>query len=154
MVATTAPKTSPIASRAATRACIRLVWMKRSMFSMTTIASSTTSPVARVMPKRVSVLIEKPRALAKAKVPISDTGMVTAGMTVLRSVCRKTKMTSTTRRTATPRVKRTSLSDSLTTRVVSKAMRNFTPGGKRPISRSSSEVTAFFTASALALGSW
>jgi len=55
---------------------------------------------------------------------------------------------------ATPRVKRTSFSDSLTTRVVSKAIRNFTPGGKRLINRSSSAVTAFFTASALALGSW
>ena len=49
------------------------------MFSMTTMASSTTRPVARVRPKSVSVLIEKPKSLTKAKVPMSETGMVTRG---------------------------------------------------------------------------
>ena len=58
--------------------------MWRSMFSMTTIASSTTIPVARTMPNSVSVLIENPNALTKAKVPTSDTGIVIVGMIVLR----------------------------------------------------------------------
>ena len=58
--------------------------MCRSMFSMTTMASSTTMPVARTMPNRVRVLIEKSKSLMKAKVPMSDTGMVMAGMMVLR----------------------------------------------------------------------
>jgi len=49
----------------------------RSMFSMTTMASSTTRPVARVMPNSVSVLMEKPSSLTKANVPMSETGMVT-----------------------------------------------------------------------------
>ena len=49
------------------------------MFSITTMASSTTRPVASVIPNSVSVLIEKPKALTKAKVPISETGMVIAG---------------------------------------------------------------------------
>ena len=54
------------------------------MFSITTIASSTTMPVARMMPKSVSVLIEKPISLTKANAPISETGIVIAGMIVLR----------------------------------------------------------------------
>ena len=40
------------------------------MFSITTIASSTTSPVASVMPNSVSVLIEKPNSFTNANVPI------------------------------------------------------------------------------------
>ena len=45
------------------------------MFSITTIASSTTMPVASTMPNSVSVLIEKPNTLTNANVPTSDTGM-------------------------------------------------------------------------------
>ena len=56
---------------------------------MTTIASSTTSPVAKVMPNKVSVLMEKPSSLTKINVPISDTGIAIAGMNVLRQSCRK-----------------------------------------------------------------
>ena len=91
------------------------------MFSITTIASSTTMPVARMMPKSVRVLIEKPISLVNANAPISDTGMVTAGMIVLRQVCRKMKMTSTTSAIASASVLRTSLIDSSTTSVVLKA---------------------------------
>ena len=68
------------------------------MFSITTIASSTTMPVASMMPKSVSVLIEKPNSLTNANVPTSDTGIVIAGMSVLRQFCRNrniTRMTST-----------------------------------------------------------
>ena len=75
------------------------------MFSMTTIASSTTSPVASVSPKSVSVLIEN----------VSD------GMSVVRQSCRNRKMTSTTSAIATSNVVTTSLIDSLTNNVVSKA---------------------------------
>ena len=57
-VAMTAPSTSPIASTAAFLADTLNSWMCRSMFSMTTIASSTTMPVARMMPNSVSVLME------------------------------------------------------------------------------------------------
>ena len=70
--------------------------MWRCTFSMTTMASSTTSPVASVMPKSVSELMEKPKSLMKAKVPISETGMVTAGMMVARQSSRKRKMTAMT----------------------------------------------------------
>ncbi len=74
----------------------------RCTFSMTTMASSTTSPVARVMPKSVSELMEKPKILMKAKVPMSETGMVTAGMMVARQSCRNRKMTMMTMMMASP----------------------------------------------------
>ena len=63
------------------------------MFSMTTMASSTTRPVASVSPNRVSVLIEKPNSLTNAKVPISDTGSVSAVISTLRQPCRNRKIT-------------------------------------------------------------
>ena len=90
----------------------------------------------------------------KAKVPISDTGMVIAGISVVRQSCRNRKITAMTKRTASDRVMSTSRIDSPTTVVVSKAMAPLRPGGKRFDSRSSSAFTALSTASALALGSW
>jgi len=54
------------------------------MFSMTTIASSTTSPVASVRPKSVIVLMVNPNIFITKNVPISETGIVTAGMIVAR----------------------------------------------------------------------
>ena len=46
------------------------------------IASSTTSPMARINPQRVSVLIENPKAAIIAKVATSATGMAIMGMIV------------------------------------------------------------------------
>ena len=60
---------------------------------MTTMASSTTRPVASVIPNSVSELMEKPKSLMNANVPISETGMVMAGMMVARQSCRNRKMT-------------------------------------------------------------
>src|ERR1700722_591540 len=83
-VAMTAPATSFIATDAALCGSVMPSTMCRSTFSMTTIASSTTSPVASVMPNSVSVLIENPNNLTKINVPISETGIVIAGINVLR----------------------------------------------------------------------
>ena len=60
------------------------------MFSTTTMASSTTMPMARTSPNSVSVLMENPNALMTAKVPTSDTGIVSVGISVARQSCRKT----------------------------------------------------------------
>ena len=141
-VAITAPVTSPMASEAATcdRMCSSPMW--RWMFSMTTIASSTTSPVASMMPNSVRVLIEKPSSLMKANVPISDTGIVTAGISVLRQSCRNRNITSMTKMMASTSVFSTSRMDSPTKVVVSKAISYSSPGGKRFDSRSSSARTA------------
>ena len=116
--------------------------MCRSMFSMTTIASSTTRPVASVMPKSVSVLIEKPNSLTNANVPMSDTGIVIAGISVVRQFCRNRNMTSMTSAIASASVVTTSRIDSETTVVVSNASSAFRPGGKRFGSRSSSATTS------------
>ena len=124
------------------------------MFSITTIASSTTMPVARMMANSVSVLIEKPISLTNANAPMSDTGIVIVGMSVLRQLCRNTNITSTTRAIASTSVLRTSLIDSSTTCVVLKATWYFRPGGKVADSRSSSARTSRSTSSALAVGSW
>ena len=105
------------------------------MFSITTIASSTTRPVASVMPNSVSVLIEKPNSLTNANVPMSDTGIVIAGISVVRQFCRNRNMTSTTSPIASSSVVTTSRIDSETTVVVSKAISIFRPGGKRCDSR-------------------
>ena len=48
--------------------------MYRSTFSTTTIASSTTIPIASTRPNNVNVLIEKPSRYRKAKVPTTETG--------------------------------------------------------------------------------
>ena len=94
------------------------------------MASSTTRPVASVIPNRVSELIEKPNILMKANVPIKDTGMVTAGMTVARQSSRKRKMTMMTITIASASVCTTSRMESPTIVVVSNAMTYFMPAGK------------------------
>src|SRR6267142_6215564 len=87
-VAITAPATSFIATDAALCGSVMPSTMCRSTFSITTMASSTTRPVASVIPKSVSVLMENPSSFTKMNVPISETGMVIAGMNVLRQSCK------------------------------------------------------------------
>ena len=63
--------------------------MMRSTFSTTTIASSTTIPMARIRPSRVSILSEKPNTSITPKVPMSEIGTATIGMSVARQLSRK-----------------------------------------------------------------
>ena len=79
-VAMTAPPISRIARAVASNGLLLSSTMWRTMFSSTTIASSTTKPVASVRPKSVSVLIEKPSSFITANVPISETGIVIDGI--------------------------------------------------------------------------
>ncbi len=124
------------------------------MFSITTIASSTTMPVARMIPKSVSVLMEKSITLAKANAPMSETGIVMVGMSVLRQLWRNRNITRTTSAIDSSSVLRTSRIDSSTTWVVLNATWYFRPGGNVADSRWSSARTRRSTSSALALGSW
>ena len=140
-ITTTAPNTSRMASMAARYELFFSSVMCRSMFSITTIASSTTIPVASTIPNRVRVLIEKPKSLTKAKVPISDTGMVMVGISVLRQFWRNRNITRTTRTMASASVRSTSLIDSRTTPTLSKASRHSRPGGKDFSSRAISFMT-------------
>src|SRR5580704_669211 len=128
-VAITALVTSRMASEVALcgSQCSAAMW--RCTFSITTIASSTTRPVASVMPNMVSELIEKSKILMKAKVPIKDTGMVIAGIIVARQSSRNRKMTTITMMIASPSVPTTSRMESPTTVVVSKGITYVMPGG-------------------------
>ncbi len=56
--------------------------------------------MASTIESSVSVLIEKPSISISAKAPISETGIVTNGMIVARTVRRNRKITSTTSTTA------------------------------------------------------
>jgi hypothetical protein len=65
--------------------------------STTTIASSTTRPMASTNANSDNVLIEKPRNGNAANVPMSDTGTAMIGMSVARQFCRKRNTTMMTR---------------------------------------------------------
>ena len=105
------------------------------------------------MPKSVSVFIEKSKSLRNANVPMSDTGIVSVGMIVLRQFWRNKNITRTTRPIASPSVFNTSMIDSRTTPTLSNATRHSSPGGKFFSSRAISVVTPLNTSSAFALGS-
>ena len=66
------------------------------MFSIITIESSTTKPVAIVSAIRVRLLILKPHRYITPKVPISDNGTAMLGMMVAGRLRRNKKITSTT----------------------------------------------------------
>jgi hypothetical protein len=117
-IATTGPLTSPIALIAASRGA-RPLAMFRSTFSTTTMASSTTMPMARTSPKRDRLFNEKPKACITARVPMRDTGTAMSGMIEARQVWRNTTTTTTTRTTASIRVKRTERIEARTNLVVS-----------------------------------
>ena len=61
--------------------------------STTTMASSTTMPIASTRASSEMVLAEKPSASMTAKVPISATGTAMMGMSVARRLPRKMKTT-------------------------------------------------------------
>ncbi len=75
------------------------------------MASSTTMPMASTRPNSDRLFSEKPNSAMKKKVPISDTGIATIGMTAARQVCRNSTITSTTRRIASTMVERTASTD-------------------------------------------
>src|ERR1051325_10971218 len=76
----------------------------RSTFSTTTMASSTTIPMASTKPNSERLLIEKPSASMTANVPTSDTGTAASGMMDARQVWRNTMTTITTSSTASIKV--------------------------------------------------
>ena len=71
--------TSSIVLCAASRGDMPLA-MWRSTVSTTTMASSTTMPMASTRPNSVRLFSEKPNAAITAKVPMSETGIATSGM--------------------------------------------------------------------------
>ena len=57
--------------------------------STTTMASSTTMPMASTRPNIDSVFSEKPSSGKKMNVPTSETGTVSSGINVARKFCKK-----------------------------------------------------------------
>ncbi|MCY1529078.1 hypothetical protein D9M68_642060 [compost metagenome] len=125
------------------------IWRK--MFSSTTIASSTTRPMASTMASRVSVLIEKPNRYISAQAPTSDTGMVTMGMMLARRLRRKKKITSTTRAMASPMVWNTESMERSINTDESYAMFSFMPAGRFSFRRATSSRAALDSSSGLAV---
>ena len=82
------------------------------MFSSTTIASSITNPVATVSAISDRLLRLNPSRYIAANVPISETGTAITGMSVARTLRKKTNTTSVTRMTEMTSVRSTSCSDS------------------------------------------
>ena len=118
---TTGAVTSFIAARVASRG-ERPSSMWRSTASTTTIASSTTSPMASTRPNSDSELMEKPSMGNSAKVPTNETGTAMSGIRVARQLCRKRKTTSATSSVVSRRVMRISRMPSVTGAVVSREM--------------------------------
>ena len=91
--------------------------ISRSTFSTTTIASSTTTPIASTSPNSDRLLRLKPRPAITENVPTSEIGIATTGISVACHRCRKMKTVSTTSPVATKSVWKTSAIDSSTNRV-------------------------------------
>ncbi|SVJ58469.1 Uncharacterised protein [Klebsiella pneumoniae] len=118
-IPTSAPWIWPMDLRAASLGDRPSSAITRSTFSTTTMASSTSKPMASTMPNMVRVLIEKPNAASTPKVPSSTTGTAMVGISVARKFCRNRYITRNTRRIASPRVFTTSWIEAETTGVVS-----------------------------------
>src|SRR5437660_3978928 len=103
----------------------------RSIFSTTTIASSTTMPMASTSANNEMVLAEYPINRSTAKVPMTDTGTAANGMSVVRSLPRNRKTTRATRTIATTRVRMTSIIVDVTNTVLSQKTARFQWAGNR-----------------------
>ena len=82
----------------------------REMFSSTTMASSTTRPVATISAISDRLFSEKPHRYITAKLPTSDTGTAATGMIAARKLARNSSTTRMTRATAISSVRSASCS--------------------------------------------
>src|SRR5271169_7164598 len=108
------------------------------MFSIITIASSTTNPTEMV--SAISEILSrlKPATYITEKVASSDSGTARLGITVAHNVRRNTKMTMTTSPTVSIIVNWTSCTAALTTSERSETKSTLTEGGIDCSSRGSS----------------
>ncbi|MGY4515168.1 hypothetical protein ACVWWW_000736 [Lysobacter sp. HA18] len=126
--------------------------MMRSTFSITTIASSTTMPIASTMPNSESWLMVKPRIFMPRNVPSSATGMTSVGISVARMFCRNSSITRKTSTIASSSVCTTSSTDTCTKSELSYGENHCTPFGKLGCNSSMRFLTAAATASAFSPG--
>ena len=152
MVSTVKPTSRAPSSAAWRRAAPCSRW--RVMFSSTTMASSTTKPVATVSAISVRLFRLKPSAYMAAKVPSSDTTVATAGISAARSVRRNRPTTAITSSTATARVISTSRTEARTEPVRSTATCSSMSLGSCSRSCGSSASMASAVSIRLAVGCW
>ena len=93
--------------------------MMRSTFSTTTMASSTSNPMASTIANIVSMLMENPNAPSAANVPSNTTGTAMVGINVARRLPMNSHITRNTRTTASNSVFTTSWMATRTNGVVS-----------------------------------
>src|SRR6266550_7489230 len=99
------------------------------MFSIITMASSTTKPVEIVSAMRERLSRLKQQSFIRPKVPTNVSGNATLGMTVAQNFRRKTKMTITTSATVSNSVNCTSVTDARMVSVRSPKMETVTDDG-------------------------
>ena len=122
------------------------------MFSITTMASSTTKPVAMVSAIRDRLSRLKPHRYMAASVPTIESGTESAGMMVARQSRRNTKMTSTTRKAASTSSNSTSATEARMVSVRSLTVRSCTLAGSPACSVGSRFLMDWATAMTLAPG--
>ena len=122
------------------------------MFSIMTMASSTTKPVAMVSAMIDRLLRLKPATYMTASVPTSESGTDRLGMTVARASPRKAKITATTRMTAKVSSICTSRTDARMVRVRSVTMATSSATGRESRSWGSIALMRSTTSMTLAPG--
>ena len=122
------------------------------MFSITTIASSTTKPVAMVSAISERLLRLKPNRYMAPSVPTSDSGTERLGIRVARALRRNTKITSTTRMTASVSSNSTSCTEARMVTVRSVRMLTSIAAGSEACNCGSSALMPSTTAMTLAPG--
>ena len=148
-VATTALASSAMASSAACRGLVPRSILP-AMSSLTTIASSTTIPVASTRPNRIKLLRLLPLSLTSVRLPIRATGTAMPGIIASRQRPSISTRTASTSRTASRSVAAVRSRLSCTVSAASTIIDTSMPGGKLRSSRFSSLRTARLTWMALA----
>ncbi len=151
LIDSTVKPTSRAPSKAACRRGLPLsIW--REMFSSTTIASSTTKPVATISAISERLSSEKPSRYIAPKVPMIEIGTATLGIKVARQLRRNRNTTITTRPTAISRVCSVSVSEARMVRERSSTGATSTSAGMPAVSCGSEALTRSTASMMLAPG--
>ena len=126
--------------------------MKRAMFSIITIASSTTKPVEIVSAISVRLLRLYPSRYITPKVPTSESGTATLGMIVADRLRRNRKMTITTSAIVSSNSNSTSCTEARIVVVRSVSTATFTDPGSEACRRGNNAFTLSTTVMMLAPG--
>ena len=126
--------------------------MWRCTFSTTTIASSTTRPMAMTIASNVSRLIEKPISQIRKSTPTRDSGIATSGISTTRGEPRNSRITSITMAEASSRVIPTCRNASVMKIEESESIRMRRSAGNWPCSPVTEALIRSATSSGLAPG--